>query len=85
MDLSQYIQAQALILLPVLWVVGSLLKKTPVIKDWCIPWILLGVSVLGAVFLLGFSVQSVVQGVLVAGASVFGHQLVKQTLRKDED
>ncbi|MGI6162033.1 MAG: phage holin family protein [Christensenellales bacterium] len=83
MDVIDYIIQEALIIIPVLSVLGVFLKSTPKIPDWLIPWILLVVSIVAAQFIIGFGAEAFVQGVLCAGASVLGHQLVKQTVRKD--
>jgi NhaP-type Na+/H+ or K+/H+ antiporter len=79
MDFFNYIVQEALIVIPVLWILGVFLKRTPNIKDWVILWILLGVGVAFTVAILGFTAKAIMQGVLVAGAAVLGHQLVKQT------
>lgn len=77
-NLAQYVVDEALILVPVLWILGKLLKSSS-IADKYIVWVLLGVGVLLAVALLGISAESVVQGVLITGTAVLGHQLVKQS------
>lgn len=74
----EFIVEEALVIIPALWVIGAILKRTPQIPDWSIAYILLVLSEVGAISLLGLSPQSVVQGVLVAGAAVLGHQLLKQ-------
>lgn len=79
MDIINYIVEEALIVIPVLWVIGKLLKDIPSIQNWLIPWVLLVVGVLATMGIMGFTIESAIQGVLVAGASVFGHQLLKQT------
>ena len=79
MDLLQYIVEEALIVIPALWIIGTFLKKTPNFADWAIVWVLLFVGVIFTVGLLGFSFDSMIQGILVAGAAVLGHQLLKQT------
>lgn len=79
MDILKYIVEEALIVIPVLWVIGKLLKDIPRIQNWLIPWVLLVVGVLATMGIMGFTIESAIQGVLVAGASVFGHQLLKQT------
>ncbi len=79
MDILKYIVEEALIVIPVLWVIGKLLKDIPSIQNWLIPWVLLVVGVLATMGIMGFTIESAIQGVLVAGASVFGHQLLKQT------
>ena len=82
MEIIEYIINEALIIIPVLWILGSFLKKTPRVQDWTIPWVLLVAGMLFAIGIIGFNVDAVVQGVLVAGAAVLGHQLVKQTTER---
>ena len=82
MDFNKYIQEDALILVPALYIIGMILKSTPKIKDWLIPYILLVLGISGATLLLGLSVQSVIQGILVSGAAVLANQLIKQAKGK---
>ncbi|MFL0247437.1 phage holin family protein [Candidatus Clostridium stratigraminis] len=84
MDLIELITEQALILIPVLYIIGILLKNTPKLKDWLIPYILLVLGIVGSVSIIGLTVQAVIQGILVAGAAVFSHQLIKQTTDKKD-
>ncbi len=79
MEILEYIINEALIIIPVLWILGSFLKRTPNVQDWIIPWVLLFVGVVLAIGIIGFTVDAAVQGILVAGAAVLGHQLLKQT------
>jgi len=83
MDIIKYISDEALILIPVLYVVGMMLKNTPKVKDWLIPYILLVIGILGAISILGLSVKSVIQGILVTGATVYTNQLIKQAKNKN--
>ena len=83
MEIIEYIINEALIIIPVLWILGSFLKKTPRVQDWTIPWVLLVAGMLFAIGIIGFNVDAVVQGVLVAGAAVLGHQLLKQTTNRE--
>lgn len=82
MELMEYIVDEALIIIPALWVLGAILKRTPNVPDWSIAYVLLALGVVGTVAILGFMPQNIVQGVLVAGAAVLGHQLVKQATKK---
>jgi hypothetical protein len=82
MDFSAYIMDEALILIPVLMIIGKIIKNTPKLKNWIIPYILLLLGIVLAGFIMGFTVKSFIQGVLVAGTAVFGHQIVKQTIEK---
>lgn len=79
----EYIVDKALILIPVLNILGMILKNFQKLPDKFIPLLLLAFGVLGAVALSGFSADAVIQGVLVTGAAVYGNQLVKQ-LKKEE-
>ena len=88
--LKEFIKPELLILVPVLYIVGIILKKSAV-RDKLIPALLGGVGVVLSllwvlatsdlvtwrdVLLAGFS--AVTQGILAAGASVYCNQLVKQ-------
>lgn len=88
MEILTYIVSEALILIPVLIIIGLILKKLEFIPDKYIPVILLPFGIVGAVLLGDTStpsavVNSVIQGILVTGAAVYGNQIVKQ-LKKDE-
>ena len=74
----EFITENALILIPVLNIIGAIIKKIENVPDKYIPLILLGLGILGSIAILGISPESVVQGVLVTGTAVFGNQLVKQ-------
>lgn len=85
MDLISYIVSEGLVLIPVLYLCGVAIKQTPKIPDWLIPYILGILGVIGAVSLLGLSANSIIQGILIAGAAVYTNQTVKQTLTRDTD
>lgn len=78
----EYIIENALVLVPVLNVIGMIIKNTEKIPDKYIPLILLLFGILGTIAILGLTPHSVVQGVLVTGAAVYGNQIVKQ-LKKE--
>jgi hypothetical protein len=80
MDLMEFVIQEAYILVPVLYVIGVFLKRTPKIPDWLIPWILMGLGMIGAFFLSGMKLAGILQGVLVTGVTVFANQLYKQTV-----
>ena len=83
MDILNYIMDNALIMIPVLLVLGQIVKGIEKIPDKWIPLILLPVGVAGALALGGLNIDSAIQGVLVTGAAVYGNQIVKQ-LSKNE-
>lgn len=74
----EYIVENALVLVPVLNIIGMIVKNTEKINNKYIPLILLFFGIVGTVAILGLSPHSVVQGVLVAGTAVYGNQVAKQ-------
>ena len=82
MELLTYITEKALILIPVLLIVGQILKGIEKIPDKWIPLILLPLGIVGAMALGGWTVDGAIQGVLVTGTAVYGNQIVKQ-LKKE--
>jgi hypothetical protein len=84
LNILDYIVKDAYILVPVLYVIGLFLKKIPALADWIIPWILLGLGLVGGFFLSDMNPKGLLQGVLVAGAAVFANQLYKQTVIKSK-
>ena len=84
MEIFEFILDNRIILIPVLIIIGWFIKNTRIIPDKYIPLILLLVSILLSLWVeMGITVQAVIQGILVAGAAVLGHQIQKQ-LQKDE-
>lgn len=79
MEFTNFIMENALVLIPALYVIGAILKKTEHVADKYIPVILLPLGIVGAVALMGFSAESVIQGILVTGATVLTNQVVKQS------
>lgn len=78
MEFINYITENALILIPVLYIIGMILKSTERIKDKYIPLILLPIGIGLAMALMGIGINALIQGVLVVGVSVYTNQLVKQ-------
>ena len=81
MDFLQYIAQNVLYIIPALNLVGAYLKTLTFLPNQAIPAVLGGLGIAATCVLLGFSVQSVVQGILCAGAAVGSHQAVKQGLQ----
>lgn len=82
MEVLNYVAENALILIPVLIIVGQIVKGIEKIPDKWIPLILLPLGIVGAMALGGWTVDSAIQGVLVTGTAVYGNQIVKQ-LKKE--
>ena len=81
--LKDYILDNALILIPVIYVLGIMLKGTELIKDKYIPVILLPVGIVLGMILVGFNVNGFIQGVLVTGVAVYANQLIKQASKEE--
>lgn len=85
---KEFIKPEILILIPVLYLIGVMIKSTTLIKDKYIPLVLgiVGI-VLVTVYIMATEgaeniymavFTAVTQGILCAGASVYVNQLVKQ-------
>ena len=80
MDIINFIIEEGLIMIPVLYIIGEIIKFTGVLNNKWIPLTLLVFSVLFTPLLLGgFTPDNIVQAVLVTGVTVLGDQLIKQS------
>ena len=80
MDIINFIIEEGLIMIPVLYIIGEIIKFTGILNNKWIPLTLLVFSLLFTPLLLGgFTPDNIVQAVLVTGATVLGDQLIKQT------
>lgn len=87
MEFQTYIKPELLILVPVLYVIGTMLKKTKRVDDRMIPAILgeigMVLAMLWAISTEGLSgigvFTGLTQGILCAGMAVYTNQLVKQS------
>ena len=80
MDIINLIIEEGLIMIPVLYIIGEIIKFTGVLNNKWIPLSLLVFSILFTPLLLGgFTPDNIVQAVLVTGVTVLGDQLIKQT------
>lgn len=85
--MTEYIQPELLILIPVLYLIGYALKKTTIIPDKFIPVIL---GVVGIVLAVCYGLTAgqfnlfaaITQGILCAGASTYANQIYKQLVTK---
>ena len=80
MDIINFIIEEGLIMIPVLYIIGEIIKFTGILNNKWIPLTLLVFSLLFTPLLLGgFTPDNIVQAVLVTGVTVLGDQLIKQT------
>lgn len=91
MNIQEYIKPELLVLIPVLYIIGTMMKKINRIDDRCIPAVLGLVGILLSLIWIigteGFSAlgifTAITQGILVAGSSVYVNQLYKQANKED--
>ena len=84
MDFLDYIVGNKLILIPVLYIIGYIIKNTNLVRNKFIPVILLIVGVVLSVFMGGDTfINNIVQGILVTGATVMTDQMIRQSTRND--
>jgi hypothetical protein len=76
------IMEEAAIFIPVLYILAEMLKKVTFIPNAAIPFIITLAGIGLCACLLGFNLQAVVQGILIAGTEVLGYQMVKQFQKK---
>lgn len=82
MNVLTYITENALVLVPVLIIIGQIIKNIQLIPDKYIPVLLLPFGIVGAMALGGWTVASAIQGVLVTGTAVYGNQIYKQLVKQ---
>jgi hypothetical protein len=90
-SIMSYVKPELIVVAVVLYIIGVGIKKMDVIKDKYIPcilgvlgillcaiWVMSNTSIGTVPEMLMAVFTSIVQGVLVAGLSVYGNQLIKQ-------
>ncbi len=97
-NILSYILESYILLVPVLYILGTFMKKSEKIKDNYIPAILCAVGIVLALLItvstadfstwqtsLGEIVKGIIQGILVTGGAVLGSQLVIQSRKAKEE
>ena len=85
MDILNYVVQEGLVMIPVLFIIGEIIKGTELLSNKWIPLVVLVISVAFTPLVLGtYTADNIVQAVLVAGVTVFGNELIKQTSKGDE-
>ncbi|OYQ67923.1 phage holin family protein [Aerococcus sp. 1KP-2016] len=80
MDILNYVVQEGLVMIPVLFIIGEIIKGTELLGNKWIPLVLLVISIGLTPLVLGtYTANNIVQAVLVAGVTVFGNQLIKQS------
>ncbi len=74
----EYLLQDGLIIIPVLYIIGEMIKGIERIKDKYIPLILMVFGIGFAVAIMGINVNAIIQGILLTGTTVYGNQVYKQ-------
>jgi len=83
MDILKYIVDEGLIMIPALYVLGEIIKNTELINNKWIPVILLIVSIgFTPLIINGYSADNIVQAILIAGATVYSNEFLKQVKKE---
>ena len=84
MDVLNYVVQEGLVMMPVLFIIGETIKSTELLSNKWIPLVILIVSIGFTPPVLGaYNADNIVQAVLVAGVTVFGNELIKQSSKGD--
>ena len=84
MEIIDYILQERLILIPALYALAEIIKMTELVKNKYIPSIVLFFGVLLSLMLGGLTMaDNIIQGILVAGATVLTNQIVKQSQKEE--
>lgn len=83
MDFFNFVNDNLLILIPVLYFLGKIISGTEKIKNKYIPVILLPIGILFSVLKSGVNLDSVLQGILITGITVYSNQVIKQLSKKE--
>ena len=80
MDMMNYIIEEGIIMIPALYIIGAIIKHTDIMANKWIPLTLLVISlILTPLVIGGYNPDNIIQSILVAGVTVFGDQLIKQS------
>lgn len=77
--LENYIYPESVIMIPVLYLIGLFLNRTPKVPQWATPWVQVFLGVAFCIANYGFIIEAVLQGILVAGAAALVKDLFHKT------
>lgn len=86
MEILDFIIENRLILIPVLYILEEFIKKMKIINNRWIPMIILGMGIIFSIIMGGDKIiNNIIQGILVAGTTVFSKQLLHGLVRSDKN
>ena len=85
MNILDFIIKEALIMIPVLWILVEIVKGLEKLDNKYLPLFALGFSlILTPLLLQGYNIDNIIQAILIAGTTVFADQIKKQFRKEDE-
>lgn len=81
---KQYVEPEMFILIPILLFFGWMMKKTPSIPNWVIPYVNTVVAIAGGIALVETVVDGIIQGILVSALSTLSYNMYNQWKKKNE-
>lgn len=76
----KFIIEEGIIMIPALYIIGAIIKHTDIMANKWIPLTLLIISlILTPLVIGGYTPYNIIQSILVAGVTVFGDQIIKQS------
>ena len=86
MNILDFIIKEALIMIPVLWILVEIVKGLEKLDNKYLPIFALAFSlVLTPALLQGYNIDNIIQAILIAGTTVFADQLYKQLIEKGDE
>lgn len=76
---------ELILIVPALLIIGFILKQTPKVPDWTIPWAILILGTVAGIATLGTTVEGIANGVIAGGIAITTHQSAKQTIKKRKE
>lgn len=76
--IAQYIKPEMLIIIPVLLFLGWMMKQTPHVPDWLIPYFNTIFGIIGGIAITSSLIDGFIQGILASAMAVLGFNLYKQ-------
>lgn len=82
--IDQYIKPEMLIVIPALLFLGWMMKETPRVPDWLIPYFNTVFGIIAGIAITASVIDGFIQGILVSAMSVLIFNLYKQWKQKKE-
>ena len=82
--IKQYVEPEMLILVPALLFLGWMMKSTPNVPNWLIPYLNTAIAIAGGILLAESVTDGIIQGLLVSAMSTLTYNLYQQWKKRDK-